>query len=275
VFVSAGDRSNIHHWLRGRRDFDLWIVYYGNEAGKFLDVADFRVSRKGSKFQNLHYCYGLWADTLQRYESIMVMDDDIVIDATALTHLFEMRRERDLWLLQPAFRLRGKISWDITRVRPTAQLRYTNYVEMACPLFRRDKLDAFMEVYDPELVGYGADWWFLHCLGELEGRVAVVDAWPCINPFDKAKGGAREIDQLQSHEERKRVWERMKVLHGLDEQGRHHIEFGRVARSAPGAALAVASYVSDWTYVETRKLARRMIHGLGAQRDAEHPGGPA
>ncbi len=36
-----------------------------------------------------------------------------------------------------------------------AKLRYTNFIEMARPLFRQDKLDAFMAVYDPELVGYG------------------------------------------------------------------------------------------------------------------------
>lgn len=49
----------------------------------------------------------------------------------------------------------------INTVHPTAKLRYTNFVEMACPLFRRDELDAFMSVYDPDLVGYGTDRWFL------------------------------------------------------------------------------------------------------------------
>ena len=29
---------------------------------------------------------------------------------------------------------------------------------MACPLFRRDELDAFMRVYGPDRVCYGTDW---------------------------------------------------------------------------------------------------------------------
>lgn len=33
---------------------------------------------------------------LARSEAVMVMDDDIVIDATGITRLFEIRRELDL-----------------------------------------------------------------------------------------------------------------------------------------------------------------------------------
>lgn len=51
VFTSAGGRSNLRAWLNCRRDFDLWVVYYGDEPSPFHN------SRKGSKFQNLHYCY--------------------------------------------------------------------------------------------------------------------------------------------------------------------------------------------------------------------------
>ena len=195
----------------------------------------------------------------------MVMDDDIVIDATGITRLFEIRRELDLWALQPAFRLSGKVSWPITAVHPTAKLRYTNFVEMACPLFRRDKLDAFMRVYDPELVGYGTDWWFLHTLGpDLDKRVAVVDAVTCVNPYDKHKGkGGREIDTLQTHQMRKEVWERMKAFHALDEQGRVHREFGRINKSPLGAVTGLLNGFPDWAYLNAKSLARRL--GLRAR----------
>jgi hypothetical protein len=260
VFTSAGDRSNLRGWLAGRRDFDLWVMYYGNHPGTFQDVSDLYACRKGSKFQNLHYCYGQWPQVLARYDAIMVMDDDILIDAGGISRLFEIRRELDLWALQPAFRLSGKISWEITRVQATTRLRYTNFIEMACPLFRRDKLDAFMAVYDPELVGYGVDWWFLHSLGpDLKNHVAVVDEVSCVNPYDKNKGGAREIDQLQSHEKRKEVWERMKARHGLDEQNREHAEFKRIDKSALGAAAGLIRHFPDWAYFNAKSLARRLI----------------
>jgi hypothetical protein len=260
VFTSAGDRSSLHGWLAGRRDFDLWVAYYGEQPGMFQDVSDLYVSRKGSKFQNLHYCFKRWPEVFARYDAIMVMDDDILIGAGGITRLFELRKQLDLWALQPAFRLSGKISWQITRVHATAKLRYTNFIEMACPLFRRDKLEAFLQVYDPELVGYGVDWWFLHSLGpDLGNHVAVVDEVSCVNPYDKFKGGVREIDQLQSHEKRKEVWERVKARYGLDEQNRDLREFRRINRSPLGALTALIRYFPDWAHFNAKSLARRLV----------------
>jgi hypothetical protein len=131
---------------------------------------------------------------------------------------------------------------------------------MACPLFRRDKLDAFMAVYDPELVGYAADWWFLSTLGpEIANRVAVVDEVSCMNPYDRAKGGVREIDTLQSREKRKEVWERVRSLHGLHEQRRLHREFRRINKSLLGAAAGLLGYVPDWAHLNVKGLARRLV----------------
>jgi hypothetical protein len=145
------------------------------------------------------------------------------IDATGITRLFEIRRAHDLWALQPAFRLADKVSWDIAAVHATAKLRYTHFIENTCPLFRREKLDTFMAAYAPELAGYGVDWWFLHTFGtELDNRVAVVDEVTCINPYDRSKGGAREIDPL-------------------------------------GAAAGLLRNFPDWAYFNAKRLARRLV----------------
>ena len=260
VFTSAGDRSNLGRWLEGRRDFDLWVAYYGKHPGIFEPEADFYSLARGAKFQNLHSCYQRWSDVFAQYDAVMVMDDDILIDATGITRLFAIRQELDLWLVQPAFRLCGKISWDITCVSPTNRLRYTNFVEMTCPLFRRDKLDAFMAVFDPESAGYGEDWWFLKTLGpDLHKRVAIVDEVPCVNPHDREKGGTREIDRLLSHEERKASWERMKARYGLDERARDHEEYGSVRKSALGAVAGLIRYFPDWVQFNAKRVGQRLF----------------
>jgi hypothetical protein len=263
VFTSAGDRSNVRRWLRGRRrEFDLWINYYGERPAALRSLADIYSVNKGTKFQNLHYCYSRWPELFASYEAVMVMDDDIIIDGDALTRLFELQRELDLWALQPAFRIRGKLSWNITRVQPTTRLRYTNFIEMTCPLFRRDKLDAFMAAYDPTGMGYGDDWWFLGTLGpDLVGRVAVVDEVSCINPHDRSKGGRREIDRLSSPEERKAMWQRNKARHGLAEV-RDHKEFGRIEKPTIHALLGRARFAMETTYVGGRRVLRRVLGSL-------------
>lgn len=233
VFTSAGDRASLSRWLRGRRNFDLWVTYYGDTPGRFRDVAEIYQQRKGAKFQNLLYAYQTQKPRLERYDAIMVMDDDVEITGTQISRLFDIRRQYDLWLLQPAFGPHGKISWDVTRADPRYRLRFTNFVEVTCPLFRRDRLDHFMELYDPMLVGYGIDWWFLDALGpSLEGRVAIVDEIACVNPSDSTKGGRREIDRLQSAAEREAAWQQVKDRQGIrtDELGIR--QFGAVPRSA-------------------------------------------
>jgi hypothetical protein len=230
VFSSVGDHGNLPGWLHGRRNFDLWVTYYGETSGRFRDHADYYNEQRGSKFQNLLFAYRTWPDLLDRYSAILVMDDDLVISGSAISRLFEIRQRYDLWALQPAFDPRGKISWPITRVNRYTRLRYTNFIEMACPLFRKDKLDAFMAVYDPELVGWGCDWWFLDVMGEdLRGRVAVIDTVTCLNPHDAAKGG-REIDRLSPTRERIAAWDRVKARYGIRSEERGVREYGRINR---------------------------------------------
>jgi hypothetical protein len=213
VYTCAGDRSNILGWLKGKRNFDLWVTYYGDRAGRYNEIAEFYNTHKGKKFPNLHHVYERWPHVLGQYEAVFVVDDDIIMTGSEISHLFEIRSHYDLWLLQPAFHPKGKISHPITRVTPWYFMRYTNFVEVTCPLFKKDKLDEFMAIYNPaKLVGWGIDWWFLEILGpHLQGKVAVVDAVSCVNPRDREKGDALETDEPQyskfSRENQEKLWD--------------------------------------------------------------------
>jgi hypothetical protein len=231
VFTSAGDHSNLAVWLDGRRNFDLWITYYGQDKGRFKEIADFYNCRRGAKFPNFYHVYQNWRDILDHYQAIMVMDDDIIIDATAISRLFELRDQFDLWLLQPAFDSNGKISHPITKAKPGLLLRYVNFVEVTCPLFKKEKLDRFMSVYDPALVGWGIDWWFLHELGpDLAGKVAIIDEVICINPHDSTKGGQREIDLIETKRERMARWKEFKTRYQIRTEAGGTVEFGQLAK---------------------------------------------
>ena len=49
-------------------------------------------------------------------DAVLVMDDDLEIDAHAINTLFELRRQSDAWILQPAYDNRyGKSSHNILR----------------------------------------------------------------------------------------------------------------------------------------------------------------
>ncbi len=256
VFTSAGDRSNLKCWLRGSKNFDLWIAYYGDQKGRYADIGELYFARKASKFQNLKFAYETWPEVLGTYDAVMVMDDDIRITARKLGALFELRDELDLWILQPAFSPLGKISFPITRVQWATELRYTDFVEMTCPLFRRDKLDVFMSAYDPILAGFGTDLWFLDVLGpQLEGKVAVIDKITCINPHDRAKGGVREISRLQSQELREATWREVRHKYGIKIDEALKREFRAVRKPVPVRWLSRLRHMTIDAYLRARSTA--------------------
>lgn len=255
VFSSVGDNARVHHWLKGPRNFDLWICYYGNEKNKYEAVSDYCINRKGGKFPNLHYVYQHWKSILNHYQAIFVIDDDIIIKSEDIDRLFEILERYDLWLLQPAFDPIGKISHPITKVNPFAFLRYTNFVEVTCPLFRKDKLDAFLKIYDPGLVGWGVDYWFIDALGpKIQGKVAVVDAISCINPRDSFKGGQREIDILQDKPTRIKNWKRIEEQYSIKVQ--EHMEFDVIKNSLRISAVfrAAMTHLTIGIHSSLRKL---------------------
>src|SRR5262249_54622072 len=110
VYTSAGARASLERWRTGDRTFDLWIPYYGEGDDPHRPLADLYNRRKGSKFQNLHHAYLTWPGLFERYSAVMVMDDDIAISGSSISRLFDIREQYDLWVLQPAFHPRGRIS---------------------------------------------------------------------------------------------------------------------------------------------------------------------
>lgn len=241
VYTSAGDNSNISFWLNrfdgreAKKEFDLWITYYGDrQEDRYKESCDFYNRRPGGKFPNLHYVYQQWHNVLEHYEAVFILDDDIIIDCEGINSLFRIRSQYDLWLLQPAFDPRGKISHPITKASPSCFLRFTNFVEVACPLFRKDKLENFMKIYDPILNGWGVDLWYHHLLGEHPRKIAIVDAITCINPHDITKGGHREIERLENTDVRKSKWGEVKKRFNIrfdGEDGKFQMkQFGHVEK---------------------------------------------
>ena len=272
VFTSAGNRNAVPGWLAADRDFDLWVVWYANGPDILDSCADYYLRRAGSKFQNLHYCYHRWPDLFERYEAIMVMDDDIRLASSKIDRLFKLRSQHDLWALQPAFSPLGKLSHAITRVKRANQMRFTDFIEMTCPLFRTDKLIDFLDVYDPRLVGWGCDWWFLHSMGsDLRGRVAVIDSIVCTNPRDSWKqGGFREIDRLQSTEKRRETWEQIREANHIDNEVRGQNEFTTIVRSGWTRWAMLLIGQLEWLSVVA---ARSVVHGISGllERHRRHP----
>ena len=204
VFTSAGDRNAVAGWLPpgGERDFDLLVAFYGEDDARFADlarVADRAWRIKGGKAQNLRALVNAGELDLSPYAQVWLPDDDLLLDPADIPRLFDLAERFGFAVCQPAFDPLGRVTWPITAATGRDEARLTDYVEMTCPLFRREDLQAFLAVFDGSLSGWGLDLWFAHVLGaDTPGRFAVIDAITVFNPHHRQKpGGGREIDRLR------------------------------------------------------------------------------
>jgi hypothetical protein len=139
------------------------------------------------------------------------------MNSDQISKMFLIAEQFGFWVCQPAFADSGKISHQITRQQTKDCIRIVNFVEVTCPLFQRDKLEAFMRVYDGSLTGWGIDFWFANILdARRRARFAVVDRVVVVNRKDEDKPGRfREIDLLQPARERQSQWTHSGIATGL------------------------------------------------------------
>ena len=151
--------------------------------------------RKGSKFQNFHYIYKNYKELLDKYDRFFIVDDDIIINTNDINNLFDISIKYDLWLCQPSYTLDSKVSHEITLHKPNNILRYTNFTEVGTTVFSKYAIHKFMEYYDPILIGWGIDLFYIWVLGEdKQDKYAIIDIIQCINPHD-----ADKINKIREH----------------------------------------------------------------------------
>ncbi|MEE4317490.1 MAG: hypothetical protein V2I74_10975 [Erythrobacter sp.] len=209
LFSSVGDTYdraieswNPDPWAGHSRRFDIALVYYGDDAARFAALAA-RADRiywsKGSKFQNL--LRHLDAVSALAYRYVWVVDDDIALSPAGIERLFRITEDYGLAASQPAFSLCGQVCHPVTGVGGRwSLLRYTNFVEVTCPVLSRRALERLVAVIRPHmdlLTCWGIDILLTHHVWGPNAPFAVIDAVPVRNPHGREKrGGRRECERM-------------------------------------------------------------------------------
>jgi hypothetical protein len=158
VISAVGNASQHNSWLgsSSARTFDLALIYYGEQPGAFRADADIYVERKGFKFP-------LIADLLEQlghricdYDCVWLPDDDIATTAGDIDRLFEIVRQYQLSIAQPAIAT-GDVSYQSLRPRLNLLLRYTRFAEVMCPIFSGAALAAVRPTFRETVSGWGID----------------------------------------------------------------------------------------------------------------------
>jgi hypothetical protein len=189
VIGVVGDESHHSTWLSTgvERSYDVCLVYFGQQPGRFAGDAEHYVAAKGIKYALLNRLFhtelaGLW----EQYEAVWLPDDDLAADPVTINRLFALAAEYQLQVAQPAIRS-GEVSFRALRAQTGYRLRYVRFVEMQCPLFARSAMERVAPLFALNKSGWGLDWLWSSLFAETE--VAVIDAAAVDHLRPLRKGG--------------------------------------------------------------------------------------
>ena len=208
VIVRAGDSSLHPDWLRGKaeRNWDLVVNYFGAKPPPVPSEDITYIYGKGPKWPALHELISSNPQLTADYDYIWLPDDDLRTDKTNINRLFEICREYNLEVAQPALTWNSYFGHLTTLQCRKYKVRFTNYVEVMAPCFSAAMLQKSLPLFDSNLSGWGLDFIWTKLAQRPESGIAIVDAVsvchtrPVGGPNYKAlrDGGISPWDELRS-----------------------------------------------------------------------------
>ena len=185
VVVRAGDASLHPTWLEGsaERNWDLLVHSYGPNC-PWSDQQGVEIVRavgadiQGPKMRAIHSLYTRRHPLFLAYDYICFADDDLAAGLDTLNRMFLLCEHHGLELAQPALTHDSHMgNWGITMENTSFLLRYTNFVEVMCPVFSRAFLDLCAPTFNENLSGYGLDLLWSSWVSS-PWKIAILDACP-------------------------------------------------------------------------------------------------
>lgn len=222
LLVTRFGRRSLHdRWLSatGPRDFDVLLSCYDTSlpAPAAADPAAgvFFEHRPGTKVAGYDAIMRDRADLLARYDFVAFFDEDLDTDAGTLNRAFALCAQYDLKIAQPGLTFGSHFSQAGLFAQPFFRLRYVNFIEMMCPIFRRDALEAIRPLYGLGLES-GIDLVWCHLVGETVKDFAVLDC--CALRHSEMVGARKEENGFSGGRSYRTDIARAQAMFGLPPQ---------------------------------------------------------
>lgn len=157
------------------RNWDLLISWYGREMPQELGRHEYFTHQPNDRKFSAIYKLFLEGSPLLEYENLYLPDDDLTTSWSDINKLFNIFRLERLDLAQPSLVPTSYVTHPVTAQNPEFFLRYTNFVELMCPVFTREAFRICLPTFEASFSGFGLDHIWSALLGRLPGRVAVID----------------------------------------------------------------------------------------------------
>jgi hypothetical protein len=180
LLVSRIGPDSLHpHWLGNGRDrgFDVLLSAYSPLVEPCTGTGVTFEYRSGAKVAGYAAVFDAHRDVLARYDYVAIFDDDLLARPAGIKRLFQIVADHDLKIAQPALTDDSHFTYACLVRHPSFQLRFVNYIEMMCPVFRTDIL---LEILPLFALGYesGIDLIWCNLTYTSPRDFAVIDAAP-------------------------------------------------------------------------------------------------
>lgn len=159
VISAVGDSSIHEEWIAGgKKDFDLALVYYGDQKGRYKNDADYYLESKGYKWHLISDIYEKFERTFSKYSFIWCPDDDVSASPSTLKKMFKYCKDKNLNLAQPSLTADSFYGMPITLNKFHLEFRFTNVVEQMAPVFKGKVFKDLKKTFRETNSGWGLDW---------------------------------------------------------------------------------------------------------------------
>lgn len=211
VVVRAGSKSLHPSWLGepgAERNWDLQLSTYGDNA-ELLGQADLpTVVDQGTKWDSMVRHFQARPELLDRYEYIMLADDDLLMRAEDINEMFERSVQHKLVISQLSLSRDSWVTYPVLMQCPTFMMRFTNHIDCMAPCFESSYLrGTVLPLVEQYICGWGADHVWAMLMENPAYRCAVFDDIAMVHtrPLGKgtlqgafAKLGVRPCDEVRT-----------------------------------------------------------------------------
>lgn len=176
LVARIGLKSLHAQWLAGGadRNYDVFFSSYDAQIAPIQGDGVYFEYRAGSKVAGYDGLLREYSDFFSQYKYIAFFDDDIEASPACISGLFSRCDQHNLKIAQPALTWDSHFTYAALLQQRGYGLRYLNFIEMMCPIFRRDILERVAPLY---ALGYesGIDLIWCNLVAEGPRDFAVID----------------------------------------------------------------------------------------------------
>lgn len=176
LVIATVAEDGFYNWMGPSKVFDLIKVNFNPEGFPASGNIPYEAESYYEDIGFKHHIYKRLIESrnlLDLYDWIWMPDYDVHLDKDEIERMFEIAQGYNLNICQPSLTHDSYRSFDIVLNDPTKFMRYTNYVEIMCPLFKTEALKKVLWTFTTTYSGWTQD--FLWARELNYERLAIID----------------------------------------------------------------------------------------------------